>query len=189
MKIFWMTGDATDIVAVGPDSSEILRANPLFVPDDELWQATLWLAVRVSRLGMKVAPRFASRYYDAVSLVAHPRHCITPTQCEYTRDGAAIRGTDLPVPEGPIAISLTNDAGNGDSDGQSDGDTTLLRIEGDILVRLADTAVATVSLLHTIKTGDLICLPLDISPITPLEPGLTMPLNINGTRALTLKIR
>ena len=50
------------------DSSLLVNRKPLFVPDwlHELQALPCWV-LRVSRLGKCIAPRFASRYYDAVA--------------------------------------------------------------------------------------------------------------------------
>ena len=52
-----------------PDSSIIRSGNPFFVPDfDQRFIALPSVAVKICRLGKSVAPRFASRYYDEITL-------------------------------------------------------------------------------------------------------------------------
>lgn len=67
-------GSSAPYVITIPDTALLLRRNPFFIPDfTSLCQAQLCLAVRVTRLGRSISPRFASRYYDAsaVSLAVH----------------------------------------------------------------------------------------------------------------------
>ena len=54
-----------------PDTALLMRGRPFFVPDFA-WPCTVQLhgVVRIARLGKNIAPRFAYRYYDAVSVGA-----------------------------------------------------------------------------------------------------------------------
>ena len=48
---------------------------PWFVPDfGDNWQWSVALAVRISRLGKCIQPKFASRYYDARTLLWLPSY-------------------------------------------------------------------------------------------------------------------
>lgn len=69
MKIVGITYyDGNASVVLKSDSSLLVNRKPLFVPDwlHELQALPCWV-LRVSRLGKCIAPRFASRYYDAVA--------------------------------------------------------------------------------------------------------------------------
>ena len=63
------------IIAVGmnyarqPDSAILKDSKPFFIPDfsNEIHYETE-LVVRINRLGKNIAPRFANRYYDAVTV-------------------------------------------------------------------------------------------------------------------------
>ena len=69
MKIVGITYyDGSASVVLKSDSSLLVNRKPLFVPDwlHELQALPCWV-LRVSRLGKCIAPRFASRYYDAVA--------------------------------------------------------------------------------------------------------------------------
>lgn len=175
MKLLWMTPDAETVRAVSPDSCQVIRANPFFIPDTAPWQATLHLGVVIDRLGMKVAYKWADRYYNSVSLIAHTRHADSATECEYTRDGAALRGVDIPMSDTDLRIT--------DADG-----AIVTTLEAASIRDLARKAIVTTSKLHTIKTGDVACLPLDVRPLD-LDMGLTRRLLVNDTNALTIKIR
>lgn len=57
---------AVDII---PDSAIIKDRKPFFMPDfSSKWAYDLNIAVRVNRLGKNVGEKFASRYYDAITL-------------------------------------------------------------------------------------------------------------------------
>lgn len=69
LKIVGLTYyDGEENVVLKSDSSLLVNRKPLFVPESvhEL-QALPCIVLRVSRLGKCIAPRFASRYYDAVA--------------------------------------------------------------------------------------------------------------------------
>ena len=56
-------------IDIHPDSALILPGRPLFMPEwGEGWVASLHPSVRIGRLGKNIARKFASRYYDGVSL-------------------------------------------------------------------------------------------------------------------------
>ncbi|MBR0309770.1 MAG: hypothetical protein IJQ97_02680 [Paludibacteraceae bacterium] len=69
MKIIGITYyDGSENIVLKSDSSMLVNRKPLFVPE---WvgrlQALPCYVLRVSRLGKCIAPRFASRYFDAVA--------------------------------------------------------------------------------------------------------------------------
>ncbi|MBO4621286.1 MAG: fumarylacetoacetate hydrolase family protein [Paludibacteraceae bacterium] len=68
MKIIGVTyGERKSLILKG-DSALLVNRKPFFIPD-ETQQPVAFpaLALRVSRLGKHIAPRFANRYYDAVA--------------------------------------------------------------------------------------------------------------------------
>ena len=58
------------VIFMKPDSAILKDGKPFFIPDfsDEVHYETE-VVVRICRLGKNIAPRFANRYYDAVSSV------------------------------------------------------------------------------------------------------------------------
>lgn len=69
MKIVGITYyDGSEVLVLKSDSSMTVNRKPLFVPEviKGLQGLPCWV-LRVSRLGKCIAPRFASRYYDAVA--------------------------------------------------------------------------------------------------------------------------
>ncbi len=57
------------VIFMKPDSALLKDSKPFFIPDfsNEVHYETE-LVVRINRLGKNIAPRFASRYYDAVTV-------------------------------------------------------------------------------------------------------------------------
>lgn len=55
------------------DSAISNSGKPFFIPDGEKVEAALGMAVRISRLGKSIAPRFARRYYHEIAPAVHFR--------------------------------------------------------------------------------------------------------------------
>ena len=57
------------VIFMKPDSAILKDSKPFFIPDfsNEIHYETE-LVVRINRLGKNIAPRFANRYYDAVTV-------------------------------------------------------------------------------------------------------------------------
>jgi len=66
MKIVGVTyGNAKRLILKG-DSALLVNRKPFFIPDETQEAVAIpCIALRVSRLGKTISPRFASRYYDA----------------------------------------------------------------------------------------------------------------------------
>ena len=131
-----------------PDSAITLPGKPLFVPDfAETWEARLLIGVRVSRLGKGIAPRFASRYYDAATLLMQ----LVPVPAENfpgslacAFDGCIQQGTWIEVQNMPDLQNLT----------VSSGDMSLTFTSAQMAI---DEAVASVARYLTRRNGDIIC--------------------------------
>ena len=159
------------------DSSLSRNFHPLFLPphSDE-WKLTLGLAVKIMRLGKYIAPRFAPRYYDAVTLVARlrPAGLALPAPATLTAfDSAAVVGEWLPVPaDSPAHIAVEGSVNSG---------ITFARAEIDALV-------AHLSTFFTLKTGDIIVAG-DIEPHVTPAIGTTLTANVNGETCICCKIK
>ena len=63
------------VIFMKPDSALLKDSKPFFIPDfSQQVDYETELVVRINRLGKNIAPRFASRYYDAVTVGIHLRH-------------------------------------------------------------------------------------------------------------------
>lgn len=162
-----------------PDSTLITRGNPWFVPDDgarELWTVSLWAAAVIDRLGLCVKAQFATRYYSHIAIVAHPHNPTACADAEWLRDGATI-------------------VGSAQTDCDYIGDIILSDADGTLIGRcsipdqhLFAQAISAVSAYATIKTGDLILLPLDIS-FSPALKGNYYVTDNAGNRLMLFKSR
>lgn len=142
------------------DSSLLLGNRPLFVPDwAHSFQCTLGLAVRVCRLGKCVAPRFAHRYWDAVTGCLITRgldgqgKLIDVDALNVGHDGALLLGqmVDKEALSWPRAVLACH------SGSESCGAMPLCDLPA-----LIDATLAHVSCYMTLKMGDLLCLCGDV---------------------------
>jgi 2-keto-4-pentenoate hydratase/2-oxohepta-3-ene-1,7-dioic acid hydratase in catechol pathway len=132
------------IVSLIADSAIIRENRPVFMPDfAESWQSKVMPAIRICRLGLNIAPKFANRYYDAFTLV----HQLIPNISDNAEsatmvsfDGALAIGEWVELPtDGKINIEIN---------GQS------LTIEE--FDRLCADTIHAISQYMTMKNGDLI---------------------------------
>lgn len=163
-----------DLIA---DSALLMPAHPLFVPDFSAdWEARLYVAFRVSRLGKSIRPAFAPRYYDATTLALRiiPRGVPATSGLCGILDFALALGRWQSLPQSGSTLRI--DCG--------DTETTLdynnLRI---------DDALSAVSQVATLKTGDII-MPLYIPlPDSAITLGTRLTAEVNGEMWLDVKIR
>lgn len=159
------------------DSALVTRSQPWFVPDDGTpWQGDIYLAAIVSRLGKGVAPRFARRYYGHTAIVVHPRPTAPATPYEWTRDGAILAGEQSPTDTAAHTATITI----GTDSYTADMDTLLHGI---------DTMLCDITAYHTVKTGDMLLIPIPGIPPIPLSRPLTTDILVDGTKAMRLKVR
>ena len=167
------------------DSSILPTGRPLFIPD---WASgmdgTLALAVRVGRLGKCIAPKFACRYWDAVTacVITHGTDTNGPlTGIEMpsrAHDGALLLGEMQPreVLDAPDA-SLNWTVGE-----QCVGQMQL--------AGMSDTVNATLSQLSqymTLKMGDLLCVCSDV--VHQLDINTTTVVSLGARQVLKTKIK
>ena len=147
------------VIFLKPDSSILNRGLPFFLPDfSEDVQYETELVVRISRLGKAVSERFASRYYDAVTvgvdftardLQNQARQAGLPWDLSKGFDCSAVTGRFVPVME------LGKDISDLNFHMDLDGRTVQRGYTGDML-HSVDRIVSYVSQFMTIKMGDLI---------------------------------
>ena len=97
------------VLFMKPDTALLKDGKPFFLPPfSERVEYETELVVRISRLGKNVAPRFAYRYYDAVTvgidftardLQARLRAEGSPWEISKGFDGSAVVGDFVPVEE------------------------------------------------------------------------------------------
>lgn len=170
-------------ISLYADSAIVWPGHPLFLPDfDANWSARIMLAFRISRLGKGVAEKFASRYFDAMTLALLPQSVVLDNELQATGrqtglcgcfDGAVAMGQwlELPADDAPLRVSV------GDIT-----DTIQAPLSG------AAQAIAALSHYSTIKTGDIV-MPQWLVPQITLEPPSVVSCSIEGKEVMSLRIR
>jgi len=135
-------------------------------------------AVRICRLGKFVAPKFAHRYYNAVTLIARlrPAHGIAlPASAVDTAfDSSVVAGDWIELPSDPtpprleiagsITYGITLDTG------------------------LVDNTLSWLSTYFMIKHGDII-VPGDFPEMPDVIPDSVINITVNGLTCLDFKIK
>lgn len=145
-------------VFMKPETALLKDGKPFFLPHfSERIEHEAEVAVRICRLGKNIAPRFAYRYYDALTvgvdftardLQARLREQGAPWEIAKAFDGSAALGTwvdksTLPLEEG-VPFSL-----------QINGTTVQSGNTHDMIYNI-DEIIAYVSRFFTLKMGDII---------------------------------
>ncbi len=162
-------------VTLYADSSVCRDGAPLFLPDHYgPWAGEVCVAARVGRLGKGIEPRFAHRYIDGLTLV----HVLRSPGSDLPRivDQAVVCGQwHAPVMEGMLRIQVM--------DG-SEITETALEVDSLELPR----AVAAVSCLSTVKTGDMLIFSAGAVP-TSLTPDTYISANLNNQHCIRFKVK
>lgn len=159
------------VIFMKPDSALLKDGKPFFIPDfsEEVHYETE-LVVRISRLGKNIAPRFAYRYYDAVTvgidftardLQRKFREAGNPWELCKGFDSSAAIGTFVPM-EGVDNIQNLNFRLT------IDGQEVQRGCTADMLFQI-DDIIAYVSRFVTLKIGDLLFTgtPAGVGPVAP----------------------
>ncbi|MGP1435100.1 MAG: fumarylacetoacetate hydrolase family protein [Phocaeicola sp.] len=158
------------VVFMKPDSALLKDSKPFFLPDfSNRIEYETELVVRINRLGKSISERFASRYYDAVTvgidftardlqqeLVADGR----PWEISKGFDGAAVIGDFIPVDKLPEIQQLEFNL-NVDGKTVQRGDTS------DMIFHV-NKIVSYISRFYTLKMGDLLYTgtPVGVGPVS-----------------------
>ena len=158
------------VIFMKPDSAILKDGKPFFIPDfsDEIHYETE-LVVRINRLGKNIAPRFASRYYDAVTvgidftardLQRKFREHGYPWELCKSFDSSAAIGTFVP-------IERYKDIQNLNFGLEIDGREVQRGCTADMLFKV-DDIIAYVSRFMTLKIGDLLFTgtPAGVGPVS-----------------------
>ena len=174
-------------LTVIPDSALVQGSNPMFLADfSEEWVGEAYLAFRVSRLGKGIASKFASRYYDAVTVGLRAVAVNLSNELRLSQsamgltgafDNALALGSWQPIadPAGDVPPNITLSVfGTGVSAGwDSIG---------------INEAIVNLGRFMTVKTGDVV-MPCRLNVAQPLRPNTIINAVLNGTEVLRLKIK
>lgn len=158
------------VIFMKPDSAILKDGKPFFIPDfsNEVHYETE-LVVRINRLGKNIAPRFANRYYDAVTvgidftardLQRQFREVGNPWELCKGFDSSAAIGTFVPVERFKDIQCLNFHL-------DIDEQTVQTGYTGDMLFKI-DDIIAYVSRFVTLKIGDLLFTgtPVGVGPVS-----------------------
>lgn len=159
------------VIFLKPDSAILRDGKPFFLPDfsQEVHYETE-VVVHICRLGKHIAPRFASRYYDAVTvgidftardLQRRFRELGHPWELSKGFDNSAAIGEFVPL------SSAGGDVQNLNFRLDIDGQTVQQGCTADMLFRV-DEIIAYVSRFMTLKMGDLLFTgtPAGVGPVS-----------------------
>lgn len=159
------------VIFLKPDSAILKDGKPFFIPDfstEVHYEAEV--VVRICRLGKHIAPRFAHRYYDAVTvgidftardLQRRFRECGNPWELCKGFDNSAAIGTFLPLEQAGGDVQALDFRLTVDDREVQHGNTR------DMLFRV-DDIIAYVSRFMTLKIGDLLFTgtPAGVGPVS-----------------------
>lgn len=159
------------VIFLKPDSAILKDGKPFFIPDfstEVHYEAEV--VVRICRLGKHIAPRFARRYYDAVTvgidftardLQRRFRECGNPWELCKGFDNSAAIGTFLPLEQVGGDVQALDFRLTVDDREVQHGNTR------DMLFRV-DDIIAYVSRFMTLKIGDLLFTgtPAGVGPVS-----------------------
>lgn len=158
------------VIFMKPDSALLKDGKPFFIPDfsNEIHYETE-LVVRINRLGKNIAPRFASRYYDAVTvgidftardLQRKFRESGQPWELCKSFDSSAVIGNFVEVDRYKDVQSLHFGL-------TIDGEEVQNGCTRDMLFKI-DDIIAYVSKFVTLKIGDLLFTgtPAGVGPVS-----------------------
>ena len=165
-----------------PDSALIPSGKPLFLPEFAPgFAAAIAPVFRVSRLGKEIRPKFAPRYYDAVSLAARVFPTNSPIMPAIQRpdlvkgfDGAIVLGAWQPLPADGAPLTVF-----------ADGKEIASLSPAEVGV---DDIIAAVSSIMTLKMGDLV-MPCYIDHHIDLSVGLDMNFSLAKDSAPCLRLK
>lgn len=164
-------------VTLVADSALVMPGRPLFLPDfSQHWRGTVFLGVRISKLGKGVAPKFARRYYDAVCAAFHP--------LAFSDTGERIGAGFAGLYDGAVVLGRMLGA---EEDAEYI-DIACGRQALTVDMAVVDKAVSAVSYWSTLKTGDII-MATGMMLDAPLRVGDMLEAAVNGVPSLKVKIK
>lgn len=163
MKIIVVDTATQSSIEVIADSTLSLPGRPVFLPDISgvgEWKAQPLLAVRICRLGKNVAEKFATRYFDALTVA----YRLLP----FTPSGMPVHGFET-VADSTLLIGSWEPFTFSDSPLQVEACDTVTTISTALIPR----AIVYFSGYATLKMGDILLLPLSL-PLTSATISTTL---------------
>lgn len=173
-----------------PETAQLRNERPLFLPDfANPASISLYLAVRICRLGRSISERFAHRYYDAATVIPHFSVPLAPNgqSADSELSFAATQGFDNALPTGrylPIdrdQLAACSFSLSVDGQEQLNGLGSALRFD-------ADHLIAHLSNYHTVRNGDLLLLGAPAAELL-IHPEKRVETYLNGECVLSFKTK
>ena len=158
------------VIFLKPDSALLKDSKPFFIPDfSKQVDYETELVVRICRLGKNIAPRFAHRYYDAVTVGID--FTARDLQRKFRAEGKPwelSKGFDNSAAIGDfVPVERFKDVQNLDFHLDIDGNTVQKGNTRDMIFKI-DEIIAYVSQFYTLKFGDLLYTgtPVGVGPVS-----------------------
>ena len=173
-----------------PETAQLRNERPLFLPDfANPASVSLYLAVRICRLGRSISERFAHRYYDAATVIPHFSVPLAPNgqSADSELPFVATQGFDNALPTGhylPIdrdQLAACSFSLSVDGQEQLNGLGSALRFD-------ADHLIAHLSNYHTVRNGDLLLLGAPAAQLL-IHPEKRVETHLNGECVLSFKTK
>lgn len=178
------------VIFMKPDSAILKDGKPFFIPEfSERVDYETELVVRICRLGKHIAPRFAHRYYDAVTvgidftardLQNDFRAKGLPWELCKGFDDSAVLGNFVPTEKLPVIQDLHFHL-------DIDGQTVQRGHTADMLFKV-DEIIAYVSQFCTLKIGDLLFTGTPVG-VGPVSVGQHLQGYLEGEKLLDFHVR
>ena len=178
------------VIFLKPDSALFKDGKPFFIPDfSKQVDYETELVVRISRLGKNIAPRFAHRYYDAVTvgidftardLQRKFRAEGKPWELSKGFDNSAVIGDFVPV-------NRFKDVQNLDFHLNIDGNKVQQGNTCNMIFKI-DEIIAYVSQFYTLKIGDLLYTGTPVG-VGPVRIGQHLEGYLEGEKLLDFYVR
>ena len=157
------------VIFLKPDSALLKDGKPFFIPDfSKQVDYETELVVRISRLGKNIAPRFAHRYYDAVTVGID--FTARDLQRKFRAEGKPwelCKGFDNSAVIGDfVPVNRFKDVQNLDFHLDIDGNKVQQGNTCNMIFKI-DEIIAYVSQFYTLKIGDLLYTgtPVGVGPV------------------------
>ena len=158
------------VIFLKPDSALLKDGKPFFIPDfSKQVDYETELVVRICRLGKNIAPRFAHRYYDAVTVGID--FTARDLQRKFRAEGKPwelCKGFDNSAVIGDfVSVDRFKDVQNLDFHLDIDGSKVQQGNTRDMIFKI-DEIIAYVSQFYTLKIGDLLYTgtPVGVGPVS-----------------------
>lgn len=178
------------VIFMKPDSAILKDGKPFFIPDfsNEIHYETE-LVVRINRLGKNIAPRFAHRYYDAVTVGID--FTARDLQRKFREEGhpwELCKGFDSSAAIGVfVPVDRFKDIQQLNFSLQIDGKEMQAGCTADMLFKV-DDIIAYVSQFVTLKIGDLLFTGTPAG-VGPVHIGQHLQGYLEGEKLLDFHIR